>query len=160
MSHPSVRAVIEYWDAHDVRYLPGVSSDELLAFERKHGVDVPNDMHCFYITTNGTHVQWDTGQDHNSYDFYPLDGIAPDSDFRWAMTFANYRELSWWYAIDLSGGGGLGRDAIYFMGSIEGYPLIIAHSFAEFLDLYITSSLRLLPKGASKYHTSVIAKTR
>jgi hypothetical protein len=160
MSHASVSAVIAYWDAHDVGYLPGVSSDELLAFERKHGVEVPNDMRCFYRTTNGTHVQWDTGQDHESYDFYPLDEIAPDSDFPWAMTFANYRELSWSYAIDLSGAGGVGLNAVYFIGATEGYPLIVAHSFAEFLDLYVTKSLRLLPKGAATYHKSVTAKSR
>lgn len=46
------------------------------------------------------------------------------------------------------------------MGAIEGHPLIVAHSFAEFLGLYVTKSLRLLPKGAAKYHKSVTAKTR
>ncbi|HEY0381057.1 MAG TPA: SMI1/KNR4 family protein [Candidatus Elarobacter sp.] len=160
VSNHIVSAVIAYWDAHDVRYLPGASSTKIRFFEQKYGVKLPPDMRCFYTTTNGTHVQWDTGQDHESYDFYPIDEIAPDSEFRWAITFADYRELSWWFATDLLGGGSFGSGAVYLLGAVGRTPLLVAHSFTEFLGLYLSKSPRLTPRGAKTYHESLIDKLR
>jgi hypothetical protein len=160
MSHPSIKSVLSYWDAHGVRYLPGVSEQEVLDFESRYNVKVPQDMRCFYQTTNGTHVPLSGGQDHESYDFYPLANVIPeDSKYPWAMTFADYRELSWWYAVDLTGLGGIGPGTVYFMGAVGGLPLIIAHSFAEFLQLYVKEDPRLWPDEAAAYHKSVTARS-
>lgn len=153
-----VSAVIAYWDAHGVSYLPGVGGDALRAFETNFGVRMPEDMRCFYETTNGTHVPLGVGQDHESYDFYPLSEIVPDSAHDWAFNFADYREVSWLYAVDLTGAGGLGSGAVYLLGAVGGKPLIVARSFGEFLDLYVHSDRRLTPPGASAYHKSIVGE--
>jgi hypothetical protein len=157
MIHPSVDAVISYWVAHKVNFLPGVSEDEILAFEEKYSVRVPDDMRCFYRTTNGTRVPLYSGQDHESYDFWPLSLVQPDSDYRWAMSFVDYRERSWWYAIDLTGEGGFGSGTVYFMGAEDGRPLIVARSFSDFLDLYVRSDEPLWPSGAAALHKSFVS---
>lgn len=155
MSRDSVDAVIAYWKAHDVHYLPGVSDSDFAVFEKKYGVALTEEMRCFYRVTDGTHVPlWD-GQDHESFDFYRLSEIAPDSDYRWAMNFANYREMSWWYGIDLIGTGGFGRGTVFMLGARGGKPLVIAHSFAEFLELYARADDRIWQSGAFDYHQSL-----
>lgn len=155
MSRSAVEAVLEYWRAHDVKFLPGVSPSELDAFERRYGVTLPADFREFYQATDGTHVPLWGGQDHQSYDFWPLSEVVPDDDFSWAWNFADYRELSWWYAIDLTGEGPCGTPAaVYFMGAVGGKPLVIADSFTEFLRLYVAEDIRLRSDGARAYAES------
>jgi hypothetical protein len=152
----SVASVIRRWAEHDVRYLPGVTEDELLAFESRYDLKLPDDVRCFYETTNGTHVPLSAFQDHESYDFYPLSEVVPDEDYDWAMVFADYRELSWWYGIDLTGRGGHGIGTVYFLGSTRRVPLVVAHSFTEFLDLYVRDDPRIWPRGAAAYHDAFL----
>jgi hypothetical protein len=147
----AVDRVIRYWRMHDVVFLHGVSSRELERFEERTAVTLPNEMREFYHVTNGTHVPNHPGQDHLSYEFYMLQEIARDADVPWAWNFADYRELSWWYAIDLDGAGPLNRYCVYLLGAIGGKPLVIADSFEEFLGLYVDESLRLRPDGALAY---------
>ena len=154
MSTPSIEAVIAYWTAHDVPYLPGVDENDVTAFETKYDVTLPQDVREFYLITDGTHVPLCNGCDHDMYEFYRLSEIAPDAEFPWAMNFADFQMLSWWFAIDLTGGGGRGPGAVYFMGAIGGRPLIVAHTFTEFLNLYVTTDERLWPDNAKKYHES------
>jgi hypothetical protein len=158
MSLRSVDALIAYWEAHNVSFLPGVSEGELLAFEEKYAVRVPDDMRCFYRTTNGTRVPLQSGQDHESYDFGPLSVVQPDSAYHWGMNFVDYRERSWWYAIDLTGEGGFGAGTVYFMGAADGRPLIVARSFGDFLDLYVQSDEPLWPSGAASLHKSFVGE--
>ena len=87
VSNSSVDAVISYWAAHDVPNLPGVSDDELLAFEDKHDVTLPADMRSFYEATNGTRVPLYPGWDHDFFEFWPLSEVVRDSKFDWAMNF-------------------------------------------------------------------------
>jgi hypothetical protein len=152
-----VAAVIAHWKAHGVDYLPGVTDDELRAFEKRYDVTLPKDMWCFYKATNGTRAPLSAGQDHESYDFYQLAEVKADEDFPWAMNFADYRELSWSYAIDLSGQGGVGPGTVYFMGAIGKTPLVVAHGFGEFLDLYVRGDARLWPDGAAAYHHALVS---
>ena len=150
MSISSVDATISYWVAHGVPYLPGVSDDELLAFEDKHDVTLPADVRSFFKATNGTRVPLNPGWDHDYFEFWPLSEIVPDSDFAWAMNFADYQMLSWWYAIDLTGSGGLAPGTVYLLGTRDGKPQVAARSFTEFLDLYVAGSERLWPNGAGE----------
>lgn len=151
MKKSDIAAVIAYWDEHDVRYLPGVSDGELRAFEDRYNVKLRDDMRYFYRMTNGTRVPL-YGQDHEAYDFWRLSELQPDSKHDWAMNFADYREMSWWYATDLTGAGRLGRGAVYLMGVDERGPLVIARSFGEFLQLYVAKDRRLRPAGAKAFH--------
>lgn len=156
MTNPTVNALIEYWRAHDVRYLPGVSDDEIAAFETKHAAMLPDDVRSFYQATNGTQVPLSAGQDHESFDFYPLSEIAPDADFGWALTFADYRELSWWYSFDLTGAGGFGTGAVFILGTVAREPIIAALSFDEFLELYVRGDSRMMQYPAIAYHKSLL----
>lgn len=157
MKNPEIDAVIAYWNEHNVRYLPGIPNDELRVFEDRYDVTLPDDVLCFYRTTNGTRVPL-YGQDHESYEFWRFSDLQPDSKYSWAMNFADYREMSWWYAMDLASGGHFGRGAVYLMGAKEGQPLVIARSFTEFLRLYVQRDPRLRPVGAKAYHTSVVGE--
>lgn len=154
MKKSEIAAVIAYWDEHDVRHLPGVSHDEVRAFENRCNVALPDDMRCFYRTTNGTRVPL-YGQDHEAYEFWRLSELQPDSNYDWAVNFADYREMSWWYATDLTGAGRLSRGTVYLMGADEDGPLIIARSFIEFLRLYVVKDQRLRPAGAKAYHSTI-----
>jgi cell wall assembly regulator SMI1 len=158
MSHPTVDAVIAYWDKNDVWYLPGVNEEELAQFEMRYRVHIPTEMRSFYKATDGTRVPLSTGEDHKSYSFWRLSEIEPDSHDNWLMNFADYLIMSWWYAIDLTGRGQFGRGAIYFMGAVGGEPLIVAHSFSEFLSLYVCDDRRLSPKGALAYHDKLLGR--
>lgn len=148
MSYRIIDQVIEYWNKNDVAHLPGVSAEQIDTFEAAFGVRLPDDFRAFFQTTNGTHVPLAAGQDQDSYDFWPLDQVVPDSRFPWAMNFLDYREMSWWFAIDLTGGGGFGIGAVYLMGAIGWTPIIVARSFGAFLALYVNSDDRLYPEGA------------
>jgi hypothetical protein len=155
MSSSLVKAVIAYWDAHDVWYLPGLGDDDIAMFEQAYGVKVPDDMACFYRTTNGTRAPRSTGADHDLYDFYRLSEVVPDSTYPWALTFADYCLLSWWYAIDLTGASEFGRGTVYMLGAIGGDPRAVARSFDEFLDVYVRGDDRMWQDGALAYHQAL-----
>jgi hypothetical protein len=155
MSNLAVQAVIAYWEANRVRYLPGVDDEQVRAFEASQGVKLPDDVRCFYRTTNGTKVPL-YGQDQDSYEFWRLSELAPKARESWAINFADYREMSWWYAFDATGRGGLGKGAVYLMGAEGRRPLLVARSFTEFLQLYVDGDYRLTPPGARAYHASVV----
>jgi hypothetical protein len=86
------------------------------SFERTHGVRLPEDMRRFYRATDGTRVPLVNGCDHEMFDFYRLCDVTPDVDQPWAMNVADYMLLSWWYAVDLSGAGGVGIGTVYLFG--------------------------------------------
>jgi hypothetical protein len=44
----------------------------------------------------------------------------------WAFIFADYREESWWYAIDFVGNGPRRAGAVYLVGDVDDKPLAIA----------------------------------
>jgi len=146
-----VDQVLAYWAQHSVPWLPGVAPTELDAFEASFNVELPPDLRLFYTVTNGTEVPSTRGQDHQAYDFVPLQMVAPDPEINWAWTLVDYRESSWWYSIDLLGMSRYGINAMYLLGAVHDRPLLVARSFSEFLQLYVEENIRLRIDGAEIY---------
>jgi SMI1 / KNR4 family (SUKH-1) len=146
-----VDAVLAGWKANDVPFLPGVEPAQIAAFETLYGVTLPPDVRLFYERTNGTSVPLCAGDDHRNYEFYELSRVVPDGRDPWAWNFADYLLISWWYGIDLNGGGPYGKSAVYLLGGWTPEPAVVAHSLTEFLQLYLAEDRRLTPPGALAY---------
>lgn len=154
-SRSVVDAVLADWKKHGDRFLPAPEAAEIAAFETRYGVTLPPDLRLFYERTNGT----GGGLDHRDNEFYELSRVVPDEDDPWAWNFADYLLLSWWYGIDLTGAGPYGKGAVYLIGGTPRNPAVVAHSFTEFLQLYLADDLRLTPRGAVAYAEQA-ARTR
>jgi cell wall assembly regulator SMI1 len=155
LSRSVVDAVLAGWKKHDVPFLPGVEPAKIAAFETLYDVTLPPDLRLFYERTNGTRG----GLDHWDCEFYELSRVVPELLDPWAWNFADYLLLSWWYGIDLKGDGPYGKYAVYLIGGTPRKPAVVAHSFTEFLQLYLADDLRLTPRGALAYAEKA-ARTR
>lgn len=136
----AVDLILAYWDFHGVGRFPGVPDTDLFAFERRYEVRLPESLRAFYRATDGTNVPGSTGQDHRAFHFWALRDVAPDDDFPWTFPFLDYRETSWRYAVDLLGKGIAGHGAIYILSA---KPVLVAQTFDELAELYVTESRRL-----------------
>jgi cell wall assembly regulator SMI1 len=131
-----------------------VTDADIAAFEHAHGVRLPDDMRRFFRATDGTRVPLHPGCDHDGFEFYRLCDITPDDEHPWAMNIADYLMLSWWYAVDLTGAGGVGIGTVYLLGAEGGTPLVVAPSFGAFLELYVNEDERIWLRGALAYHNA------
>lgn len=138
--YPFVDRVLEHWRSRNVKYLPGVSESELRSFERKHKVDLPEELRAFYTATNGVRVPGTDEVDDRNYDFWPLHELRLVENNRSQLYFADFQQWTWPFAIELVGDEHAERGAIYV---VSGRLIKIAQSFAEFMDLYIADDSSL-----------------
>lgn len=137
--YPFIGAVLAYWDAHHVQYLPGVSRAELRSFEESNDLRLPDDVRAFYLTTNGVRVPDTDGVDHKQYDFWPLRELKRVEDNRSKLYFADHMQCMWQFALELEGPE---RGTVYV---VPGEFIKLAPSFGEFMELYVANDVSLYP---------------
>jgi len=59
-----------------------------------------------------------------------------------AFVFLDYMDWSWGYAVDMCVGGAA---PVYLVGTACGTAQLVAHTFNEFLELYVCDDARLYP---------------
>jgi len=140
-----------HWGAHGVKIRPGVSEEELRNFETAHGVRFSQDLRDYFRAVDGME-EGTMATDY--FSFWPLhtikrmseelgpecyaDVIEPDQYF----IFADYCIWCWGYAIRLTGNHA-DSNPVFFTGNRPDNGRIIASSFTEFLELYLTDEAHL-----------------
>ena len=108
-------------------------------------------MRQYLSAANGMPTIPGSDVDSNGFRFWPLEHIRPVptvcaeagvpvpavKDPARYFVFADYFDWSWAYAIDLSRSDA-GSQPIVHVGTLE--PKTVAHSFTEFVDLYVQDS--------------------
>ncbi|MDQ1639478.1 MAG: hypothetical protein QOF62_2817 [Pyrinomonadaceae bacterium] len=134
-----------HWSSHDVAINAGVSETELKAFEKKYSVVLPDDLHDYFRCVNGMPPDvvddgmirfWTLGEMKPLPQGAPKYSVSsyvknPESLF----LFADYSIWAHAYAIRLESVPSHSNEII-----IIGYesPVLISHSFSEFVDHYLT----------------------
>jgi hypothetical protein len=116
---------------------PGVSEEDLEAFERQHGVRLPADMRSYFRLLNGTGSNYADG-DEFLLCFWALEKLEPDPELttpgkkeRWFM-FADHCFSAEVYAIRLTPDGSGPHTVCAKSGMRE-----VAGSFTEFVEMYL-----------------------
>ena len=141
--------LIENWRRHELKIVPGCSDAQLDRFERSFSIKLPDDFRIYYRRTNG---MGPPGQDKAGFAFWSLDSIQPAllalkdagahakprgaDDY---YVFADYLDWSWAYAIRLTRAQTDNPVALIGKENLE----IVAHSFSEFIELYLCDSPQL-----------------
>lgn len=133
------------------------TADDISKFESKNCVRIPNDLKLFFKLLNGTNGEYD----QRFFQFYSLDefrpiasefkdwiGLAPDYgnlinmllDHHKFFVFANYQSYLFSYCIKLDKRQSE-QNEVYILCGDE-YK-VIAGTFTEFLDLYISDDDKL-----------------
>ncbi|MCB9886837.1 MAG: SMI1/KNR4 family protein [Planctomycetes bacterium] len=143
--------ILKQWRRDHVIAAPGASDEEVLAFERVHGVRLPDDFRHYLQLANGTSGQ----MDGDMFCFRSLHEVKPvfeelghhqpDSQlFEGCFVFADYSISAWLYAIQLIGDDAeVGRVFLVPVNGTRGTPL--ARTFTEFGRLYLEAPQRLHP---------------
>ena len=121
---------------------------DLADFERRLNVSLPSGLAELYRRSDGTPYG---NPDEAGHRFWSICELRPDEDYSWAVVFADHREESWWYGIDLTGRGCMGIGAVYLLGEIGRPALYIASSFEDFVRLYLKDDQRLYLSGAHRH---------
>jgi SMI1 / KNR4 family (SUKH-1) len=120
----------------------GVSDDEIRRFEQRAGVKLPADLSTYFKKMDGMQGE---ETDHQDIRFWSLNEMKPvfeeipsaDVTLHYVV-FADYSLWAHAYAIYI-GGTPEGRVAIVGGDS----PLVVADSFAEFIDMYLRDPLSI-----------------
>ena len=117
------------------------TNDDIQAFETQNGVRLPADLRAYFQRLNG--IDMDPGL----FRFWPLSRVIPlKSSSAVALEtgryfiFADYMVGTWYYAIYLGEDPFLQNRVV-----LPDFPCrpVIAHSFTEFIELYLSDSPRL-----------------
>jgi hypothetical protein len=135
-----------HWSSHNVSLNSGLSEAELEAFETKYSIVLPDDFQDYFRCVNGMPPD---EVDDGMIRFWmleevtPLPAGAPQYSHRdyvanpeTLFLFADYSIWAHAYAIRLRNTA-LESNEIVIIGHKS--PKIIAHSFSEFVDTYITT---------------------
>ncbi len=114
------------------------SEDDIQAFEQRNGVLLPPDLREYFLRLNGIDL------DPGLFRFWPLSRLIPlKSSSAVALEtgryfiFADYMVGTWYYAIYLGNDSFLQNRVI--LPDFPSRP-VIAHSFSEFVERYLTDS--------------------
>ena len=117
------------------------TEDEIQAFEQRNGIQLPADLREYFLRLNG--IDMDPGL----FRFWPFSRLIPlkspsavGLETGRYFIFADYMVGTWYYAIFLGNDSYLQNRVI--LPDFPGRP-VIAHSFTEFVELYLTDSPRL-----------------
>jgi hypothetical protein len=150
--------LIRHWKSEGLTIADGVG-EALRVFEVKHGVTFPEEFREYLANVNGMLQIGGQDSDGKGFAFWPLNRIraVPDEcaaskvkvpnfdEVESYFAFADYLQWSWAYAIAL---GTKRRGAILQFGTHS--PRIVADSFAEFVEAYISDAERLyIPQSSS-----------
>ncbi len=144
-AHAVMSMVKDEWERQGGGARAGVTEVELEAFERKHGLELPEDVADYFRTVDGMS---EDESDQLGIRFWSLDELRPVVEelpsvdagaFKDYFVFADYSMWAHGYAVRL---GQPGDDVIIVGGE---NPVAVAPSFREFLQLYLTQPERLFP---------------
>ncbi len=135
-------ALKKFWRRQGIKLCPGATEDELVAFENKHHVRLPEDLRKYFAATNGFDGSERLMTDDEGITFLGLDEMKPLSEYwsadvaggRGYFVFADYSLSAHVYAVRLVDGSGSGNPvvAVYDRKLIE-----VASSFLEFAESYL-----------------------
>jgi SMI1 / KNR4 family (SUKH-1) len=132
-----------YWLAHGVKIQPGASPEDLVVFERTHGVTLPADVRAFLQAVNGFEEgEWD----EEMVEWYPISKWEPMIGPSYAVetlpdaasyyVFADYCLNAFLYAIRLGPSVDEQNTVIgWFGGDPPSWRM--ASSFSELLEAYL-----------------------
>lgn len=150
MAASAAQRLADHWRKLGLPVSAGCSESDLQRFEKRVGVPLPSDMRTYFRTINGMRAGWPGDQDTAGFSFWPLARVswvpeelaevsphtpvfAGSEEF---YAFADYMGWSWAYAIRLSASGKANQ--VVLIG--KDVPELVAESFTEFVDLYLTES--------------------
>jgi len=147
MPPTAARRLIEFWESIGSRIRPGASAQDLLAFERRHKICLPQDFREYLTLCNGLSLD-DSGHfDHDwlgLIEFWPLETISAKHDGAPGayFGFADFLIDSHWYVIRLSVNGNI-RSPVG-VGDKVGIDEQLGDSFSDFVDVYLHDPDRVL----------------
>ena len=128
----------DFWTSQELGIRPGVTVDDIRAFERKYSVRLPPDMADYFLTIDGMY-----DSDNEGFAFWPLHHLktVPEETVAYSnfddagsyFVFSDYLIWSWAYAIRLSGDLSQENTVI---GIGWDLPKRMAKSFSDFVELY------------------------
>jgi hypothetical protein len=145
---PMIRAE---WERHGATLRAGVTDAEIGDFQRKRGVELPEDVADFFRAVDGMN---EGDCDQLGVRFWSLDELRPVVEelpatdghtFKGYFVFGDYSMWAHGYAVRLDR---IANDVIIVGGQ---NPIPIAPSFREFLQLYLAQPDRLFP-GNTRAH--------
>jgi hypothetical protein len=144
-----VSRLVAHWKSQGITTLRGNTEEALIEFETRHSIRLPPDIREYFRATDGMPPRArQLGCDTEGFFFWPLREVKPvpvvcksetiqpidDERLDKFFVFADYFGWSWAYAIDLSGPES-GDHSVIHVGTLK--PKTVAHSFSEFLELYL-----------------------
>jgi hypothetical protein len=142
-----------YWSRHGVKLRSGVAEQDIVAFEKKFGVRLPQDVREFFAVVDGMDDSASLVSDDNGITFLPLGNVTPltakwtQCSFKDAgafFIFADYSLSAHVYAIRLSVEANTSTSVIVVY---DQNPIKVADSYAEFMHEYLSGNeLVLFPQ--------------
>lgn len=143
----AVQTLIEFWEKQRLKIVPA-KMDEIKAFQKRTGYELPSDFEEFYSQVNGMEGFYPNDIEENGFLFYPIEAVTPvikefkNSEMRnvsKVFIFCDYMHRSWWYGCEV-----IDSDN-YIIGIIPDRNSFkpITHSLIEFIELYISDSSKL-----------------
>ena len=120
---------------------PGATAAEIEATERRLGIALPEELRQLVAVMDG--CDGATPPDGSWTEFWPLDrwrrvgDSGSTGDYPHAIIFADYCQLSWWYAFEPA------EDGRVRVLKIAGPDSVVAGSLAEFLDAVLRDDPRI-----------------
>lgn len=133
--------ILRYWELIGFLLDTPATERRVRACERRLGTPLPPELRALLLRADGTPLEYEDGKptygvDPGAHRFWSAAELRFDEKHQWALVFADHREESWWYGMDLSGQGPRRKGAVYILGAASG-PRPIASSFAEFAAHYV-----------------------
>jgi hypothetical protein len=148
-----------HWKSNGLQIVRGAPQQDIQTFESRYSVVLPNDLREYFLNSNGMPQVAGSECDREGFGFYPLARVKnvveeyarlkpggpitptishPETYF----VFVDYLQWCWAYAIRLTNDPSQSNEVIH-VGTL--HPKLIAHSFKEFVDLYVKDASELYP---------------
>ncbi len=143
------QALKRFWLRQGISLLPGASESELVAFEAKHSVRLPEDLRDYLATVNGFDGSEHWMTDDEVITFLGLGDMKPLNDY-WSpaitggdsyFVFADYSIAAHVFAIRLSKASVSKNDVVVVY---DDRPLEVADSFSKFVEGYLSKAESVL----------------
>jgi hypothetical protein len=153
-SHQKLR---EYWTAQGLKISSGASEEDVVTFESRNGVVLPQDFRNYFLKINGMVQDFGSGCDRKGFAFCPLSMVKSvakecakhptvpvheEEEADRYFVFADYLQWCWAYAIHLDASSP-GTNQVINVGTLR--PKVVADSFTEFVNLYVRDARELYP---------------
>lgn len=141
-----------YWSSQGLEIRPGVSEDQLKAFESRYNVRLPRDMREYFSDVDGTGDDMD---DESFICFWSLDRVVPAleyipdampnrKDAEGFFIFADHSIDVFDYAIRLAKDLFEPNPVMILCPGAPGFPSTVAKSFSDFAEAFLTDPWQIL----------------